>query len=77
MEATETITGLWRAFPDLAQVPGSPEPTLVGFVSRAWRPIELAHAPVAADLARRSMDGGPAWTGSVPARVAGSSVPDR
>lgn len=77
MEATETITGLWRAFPDLAQVPGSPEPTLVGFVSRAWRPIELAHAPVAADLARRSIDSGPAWPGSVPAVFAGSSVPDR
>ena len=68
MEATETLGGLFRAFPDLALVPGAPPPLSMGFVSRAWRPIDLAHAPVAADLARRGIDSGPAWAGSVPSR---------
>ena len=58
LEATEAIPALWRAFPDLDRAPGSPDPQPIGFVSRAWRPIELVHAPVPADTARqRVLDG--------------------
>lgn len=67
MEATEAIGGMWRAFQDLARAPGAREPRSMGFVSRAWRPIDLVHAPVrAAEAHARIMDG-PAWAGSVPA----------
>ncbi|MEP6639780.1 MAG: cytochrome P450 [Chloroflexota bacterium] len=55
MEAMEAIGGMWRAFPDLARTeagPGIAEVQATGFVSRAWRPIELRHAPVAPDEAR-------------------------
>lgn len=70
MEATETIAGLWRAFPDLARAtaPGTPDPRSMGFVSRAWRPTALAHRPVPADAARERIMHGPAWAGSVPGR---------
>ena len=67
LEATEAILGLWRAFPDLDRVPGGPEPAPLGFVSRAWRPIRLRHAPVSPGEARRRVQAGPAWVGSVPA----------
>jgi len=67
MEATEAILGLWRAFPDLARVPGAPMPEPVGFVSRAWRPVPLVHAPVEGNMVRRRVLEGPAWAGSVPA----------
>lgn len=52
MEAAEAIGALWRVFPDLDRAPGSPDAGLIGFVSRAWRPIHLVHAPVAPGLAR-------------------------
>jgi cytochrome P450 len=69
MEATETILALWRAFPDLARQPGSPDAAAMGFVSRAWRPTHLVHTPVTAgEVVARVMDG-PAWAGSVPGRV--------
>jgi cytochrome P450 len=67
MEATEAILGMWRAFPDLARAGGAAASASMGFVSRAWRPIELDHAPVAADVARARILDGPAWAGSVPA----------
>ncbi len=73
MEATEAILGLFRAFPDLARAPGSAPPEPLGFVSRAWRPIPLVHAPVAADDAYRAVMDGPAWAGSVPAGPAAST----
>lgn len=68
MEATETIAGLWRAFPELGRVtaPGTAAPRMMGFVSRAWRPTTLAHRPVTADTARGRIMGGPAWAGTVP-----------
>jgi cytochrome P450 len=47
MEATEAMGALWRAFPDLAAAANAAKPQMVGFVSRAWRPIHLVHAPVA------------------------------
>ncbi len=50
MEVREGIAGLFRAFPDLARAPGSPEPAPIGFVSRSWRPLLLAHAPVAPEV---------------------------
>jgi cytochrome P450 len=66
MEATEAILGLWRAFPDLHPAAGAAPARSIGFVSRAWRPIALAHAPVdAATTCARVLDG-PAWSGSVP-----------
>jgi cytochrome P450 len=53
MEGTEAILGLWRAFPDLAgAAPGVPAAAPIGFVSRAWRPVHLVHAPVSPDIAR-------------------------
>jgi cytochrome P450 len=53
LEGTEAILGLWRAFPDLAPAGAeAPAPTPIGFVSRAWRPIHLVHAPVSPDAAR-------------------------
>ena len=67
MEATEAITGLWRAFPDLARDAGMPEPRSIGFVSRAWRPTVLAHAPVPTSVVHERILDGPAWAGSVPA----------
>lgn len=70
MEATETIAGLWRAFPDLDRIGavGTPDPRSMGFVSRAWRPIALAHEPVPTDTMRARIMSGPGWAGSVPGR---------
>lgn len=71
MEATEVIGGLWRAFPDLARVPGTAGDVVpMGFVSRAWRPLELQHAPLDPASARQRVSVGPAWAGSVPGRGA-------
>jgi cytochrome P450 len=72
MEATEAILGLWRAFPDLARAPGSPAPDPLGFVSRAWRPLRLVHAPVSGARVRSRVMHGPAWAGSV---SAGGAMP--
>jgi cytochrome P450 len=67
MEATEAILGMWRAFPDLHRGAGTESPRAMGFVSRAWRPLGLGHAPVTAtDAVGRVLDG-PAWRGSVTA----------
>jgi len=52
LEAAEAIPALWRAFPDLTRAPGAPIPQPIGFVSRGWRPVALAHAPIAAAVAR-------------------------
>lgn len=51
LEAMETIPALWRAFPDLDRASGAPEPQAIGFVSRAWRPVPVVHAPVSPDEA--------------------------
>ncbi len=65
MEATEAIQGLWRAFPDLGPASQAAEATPLGFVSRAWRPIELVHTPVSVEAvharvsARASVWAGP------------------
>ena len=70
MEATEVVLALFRAFPDLDRTddPAAAAATQpIGFVSRAWRPIRLAHVPVPADVARARVLDGPAWAGSVPA----------
>ncbi len=68
MEATEALLGMWRAFPDLARVGDGSETLTMGFVSRAWRPIALAHQPVPADSARERVMTGPPWAGSGPGR---------
>ncbi len=52
MEAAEAIGALWRVFPDLDRARNAPDAGMIGFVSRAWRPIHLAHASVATALAR-------------------------
>ena len=67
MEATEALGGMWRAFPDLARATDARPAASMGFVSRSWRPLDLVHAPVAADEARARILDGPAWAGSVPA----------
>ena len=66
MEATEAILGMFRAFPDLTPTAGGAEPTPIGFVSRAWRPVSLTHAPVSGSVAADRILAGPAWAGSVP-----------
>ncbi len=53
LEATEAIVGMFRAFPDLVRADDPTETAPVGFVSRAWRPIDLMFAPVAGDIARQ------------------------
>ena len=74
MEATEVIGGLWRAFPDLARVPGTAEQvTPMGFVSRAWRPVQLQLTPLDPATASRRVSDGPAWAGSVPGRGGGTA----
>ncbi len=58
LEAMETLPALWRAFPDLDRVPGSATPDAVGFVSRAWRPVHVQHAPLdPVEVRRRVLDG--------------------
>lgn len=58
LEASEAIPALWRAFPDLDRSPGARSPVPIGFVSRAWRPVDLAHAPVEPGVVRqRVLDG--------------------
>ncbi len=52
MEAIEAIGALWRVFPDLDRVVDAPAASMVGFVSRAWYPIHLAHALVPSAVAR-------------------------
>ncbi len=67
MEGTEAILGMWRAFPDLDRPPNAAPAAAIGFVSRAWRPLELIHAPVpASDAVARVLEG-PSWRGSVTA----------
>lgn len=77
MEVREGIRGLFRAFPDLRRAPGSPAPQPLGFVSRAWRPLPLVHAPVPAAQAAarvRGADGAAGTEAPAGARYAG---PDR
>jgi cytochrome P450 len=52
MEALEAIGALWRAFPDLQGAVNAQPARMVGFVSRAWYPIHLVHAPVPSAAAR-------------------------
>ena len=69
MEATETIQALFRAFPDLTRRP-DPGPTQpLGFVSRAYRPVSLAHAPIPIGVAAERIAAAPQWAGSVPGRA--------
>ncbi len=49
---------------------GAPDPAPIGFVSRAWRPIPLVHAPVQASVRRERVLAAPAWAGSVPGAAA-------
>jgi cytochrome P450 len=44
LEVTEAVVGLFRAFPDLEREADAPPPSMLGFVSRAWRPLHLRHA---------------------------------
>jgi cytochrome P450 len=74
MEATETILGLWRAFPDLEQVPGPPAPAPVGFVSRTWRPLAVAHEPTTPARALARVMDGAGWSGSTTASANGSAT---
>ena len=69
MEATETIQALFRAYPDLSRRPEVGPTQPIGFVSRAYRPVSLAHAPIAASLAAELIAAAPQWAGSVPGRA--------
>ncbi len=64
LEATEAIRGMFRAFPDLARAVGTVDPSPIGFVSRAWRPLSLMHAPVPEAEVRARVASAPpfAWT---------------
>ncbi len=66
LEAAEAIQGLFHAFPDLARAPDPAGTQPIGFVSRAWRPIALAHAPVLADVVHRRVMDAPEFPGSIP-----------
>ncbi|MFP5341555.1 MAG: cytochrome P450, partial [Candidatus Limnocylindria bacterium] len=68
MEATEAIGGLFVAYPDLDRAPGAVQAVPMGFVSRAWRPLQLRHAPIDPAVARERIMGRPAWAGTVPGR---------
>ena len=57
LQAAETVTSLFAAFPDLALDEAAPEPTYSGFVSRAWRPLYLRHVPVSSIVDRSAIDG--------------------
>jgi cytochrome P450 len=57
LQAAETVTSLFAAFPDLELDPDAPEPTYAGFVSRAWRPLHLRHAPAASETVRHVLGG--------------------
>jgi cytochrome P450 len=74
MEATETILGLWRAFPDLDRLANARAAAPIGFVSRTWRPLEVVHAPTSSAQARtRIIDGG-SWAGSATAAKSGPAA---
>jgi cytochrome P450 len=55
VEVTEAVVGLFAAFPDLAPAPGAPVPRSIGFVSRAWRPQQLVHAPRDPEVVRSAV----------------------
>ena len=69
MEATETVQALFRAFPDLSRGAEAGPTQPIGFVSRAYRPVSLAHAPIPATLAVGRIAAAPQWAGSVPGRA--------
>jgi cytochrome P450 len=45
LQAREIVRALFAAFPDLERDPEAPAPIYAGYVSRAWRPLHLRHAP--------------------------------
>jgi cytochrome P450 len=60
LEVTEGVVGLFRAFPDLERDPDAPPPASMGFVSRAWRPVHVRHAPrPAAEVEQAVLAGDP------------------
>jgi cytochrome P450 len=69
MEATETIQALFRAYPDLDRLPEAGPTQPIGFVSRAYRPVSLAHEPVDRAIASGRIATAPTWAGSVPGRA--------
>ena len=66
LEATEAILGMFRAFLDLARASDLADTNPIGLVSRAWRPIELQHASVSADVATARVTDAPPFAGSRP-----------
>ena len=60
LQATETVSRLFAAFPDLELDPDAPEPGYLGYVSRAFRPLRLRHTPRdAAEVQAAVMAAGP------------------
>jgi hypothetical protein len=55
LQTREIVRALLRAFPDLESDSGSPPPLYAGFVTRAWRPLHLRHAPRSVDAVRRAV----------------------
>jgi cytochrome P450 len=43
LQASEAVTALWRAFPDLALDADAPSPIFAGYVTRAYRPLHLTY----------------------------------
>jgi hypothetical protein len=57
LQAREIIRALFAAFPDLERDPEAPAPIYAGYVSRAWRPLHLRHAPRRAEAVRVALAG--------------------
>jgi cytochrome P450 len=57
LQAAEAVTGLWRAFPDLALDPDAPPPIFAGYVTRTYRPLHLTYAPRMASKVRSDVLG--------------------
>ncbi len=64
LEATEAVRGMFRAFPDLVRAPGTGDPSPIGFVSRAWRPLTLVHTPATDAEVRERVGTAPPFTWS-------------
>lgn len=77
LQAVEVVTALFRAFPDLHLDPDAPPPIFAGYVTRAWRPLHLRHAPRPGGSVGSDVDGITAEIGRKPPARADAAWPRR